>query len=153
MLYTVEQVADQLNVSKATVYNKIKLNQFKDKIIIEKGQTMLSQDLIDLIQSETKVKPNTDQKTGILDEDLVKLNLKLVDSLMEQLKEARAEIKEKDIIIAEQLTESNLRVKEANELTRNGQVLQSQNIKYIELTEKVREESVKKGFMSKLFKK
>lgn len=153
MLYTVEQVANQLNVSKATVYNKIKLNQFKDKIILEKGQTMLSQALIDLIQSETKVKTNTDQKAGIVDEDLVKLNLKLVDSLMEQLKEARAEIKEKDIIIAEQLTESNLRIKEANELTRNGQVLQSQNIKYIELTEKVREKSVTKGFMSRLFKK
>jgi len=154
MLYTVEQVADQLNVSKATIYNKLKLDHFKDKIIMEKGQTMLNQNLIDLIKLETKFKTNAETKTGISEEDLVKLNLKLVDSLMEELKEARAKIKEKDIIIAEQLFESNLRVKEANELTRNGQELQSQNIKYIELTEKIREaEPPKKSFIGKLFKK
>ena len=152
MLKTVEQVANELNVSKATVYNKLKMDKFKSKIILEKGQTMLSQDLIESIKLETKFKTDTEQKTGITEEDLVKLNLKLVNSLMEQLKETRAEIKEKDIIIAGQLAESNLRVKEANELTRNGQELQSQNIKYIELTEKIREVKEPKGFFKKMFK-
>lgn len=33
MIYTVEQVANKFTVNKVTVYNKLKLNQFKDKTV------------------------------------------------------------------------------------------------------------------------
>lgn len=82
-----------------------------------------------------------------------KLNSDYINYLKDQLAIKDKLIKEKDAIISNQLNESNLRLKDQQELTRNGQVLQSQNIKYIELTEKMREEPiVKKGFISKLFK-
>ena len=54
MLYTVEQVANKLNVSKVTIYNKLKLNQFKDKIVISQGQTMIDDNLLSLLKQSIK---------------------------------------------------------------------------------------------------
>lgn len=116
MLYTVEQVATQLNVSKATIYNKIKLNQFKDRIEMKQGQTMLGQDLIDSIKDDIKIKINFNASDCgddiILDSDTIKLNKELIQVLIEQLKE-------KDT----QLKESNERLKQSQKLTENNQVL------------------------------
>lgn len=170
MLRTVEEVAITLDVSRATIYNKLKNKSYKDKTTIKQGKTMIDDDLLNLIQLELSItnKHNNYVKkephkvyTPIIEDDFAKLNQELVKSLIEQLadtksllKNANLLIKEKDAIITNQLNESNIRLKDQQELTRNGQVLQSQNIKYIELTEKIREEPiVKKGFMSKLFKK
>jgi len=170
MLRTVEEVAITLDVSRATIYNKLKNKSYKNKTTIKQGKTMIDEDLLNLIQLELSItnkhnnyikkeQPKVD--TPIIEDDFVKLNQELIKSLIEQLadtksllKDANLLIKEKDAIITNQLNESNIRLKDQQELTRNGQVLQSQNIKYIELTEKIREETiVKKGFMSKLFKK
>ena len=41
MLYDVEQVANKLNISKMTVYNKIKLKEHKDKVIKKSGKTYI----------------------------------------------------------------------------------------------------------------
>ena len=170
MLRTVEEVAITLDVSRATIYNKLKNKSYKDKTTIKQGKTMIGEDLLNLIQLELSItnkhnnyikKESHKIDTPIIKDDFVKLNQELVKSLIEQLadtksllKNANLLIKEKDAIITNQLNESNIRLKDKQELTRNGQVLQSQNIKYIELTEKMREEPiVKKGFMSKLFKK
>jgi len=170
MLRTVEEVAITLDVSRATIYNKLKNKSYKNKTTIKQGKTMIDEDLLNLIKLELSItnrhnnyikkeQPKVD--TPITEDDFVKLNQELVKSLIEQLadtksllKDANLLIKEKDAIITNQLNESNIRLKDQQELTRNGQVLQSQNIKYIELTEKIREKTiVKKGFMSKLFKK
>jgi transcriptional regulator of acetoin/glycerol metabolism len=170
MLRTVEEVAITLDVSRATIYNKLKNKSYKDKTTIKQGKTMIGEDLLNLIQLELSItnkhnnyikKESHNIDTPIIKDDFVKLNQELVKSLIEQLadtksllKNANLLIKEKDAIITNQLNESNIRLKDQQELTRNGQVLQSQNIKYIELTEKMREEPiVKKGFMSKLFNK
>ena len=94
MLYTVEQSAIQLKVSKATVYSKLKQSKFKGKTTTEQGQTMLSQDLINLIQLDLKItkrepQESTTSKVNTEDVDseetLLKLNDKLYNALIEQL--------------------------------------------------------------------
>lgn len=132
MLYTVEQVANQLNVSKATIYNKIKLNQFKDKIEMKQGQTMLGQALINLIKDDIKIKINFNASDNIdlsnqlhdnvhhslntndiiLDSDTIKLNKELIQVLIDQLKEKDSQLKE-----------SNERLKQSQKLNENSQIL------------------------------
>lgn len=138
MLYTVEQVANQLNVSKATIYNKIKLNQFKDKIEMKQGQTMLGQALINLIKDDIKIKINFNSSDNIdlssqlhdhvqhslntndiiLDSDTIKLNKELIQVLIDQLKEKDSQLKE-----------SNERLKQSQKLNENSQILLKDNPK------------------------
>jgi hypothetical protein len=184
MLYNVEEASIKLNVSKQTIYTRLKIQKYKDKVVTKQGRSMIDDELLRLIKLDLEVtnkcipvdsasikETAIDKENPVItmdENDLIKLNKELVKSLIEQLtdtklllknsnlllKDANSLIKEKDAIITNQLNESNIRLKDQQELTRNGQVLQSQNIKYIELTEKMREEPiVKKGFMSKLFKK
>jgi acyl carrier protein len=137
----------------------------EEHITKKQGVTYISEEGLNLIKDSLKMKRvvsdlNNEYTTKTSDDEVAtdsenfKLNSDYINYLKDQLIIKDKLIKEKDAIISNQLNESNLRLKDQQELTRNGQVLQSQNIKYIELTEKMREEPiVKKGFMSKLFNK
>ena len=128
-----------------TYISQVGLNLIKDSL-------KLKHTVSDDLNKEYTTKPSADEIAT--DSEDFKLNSEYINYLKDQLIIKDKLIKEKDDIISNQLNESNLRLKDQQELTRNGQVLQSQNIKYIELTEKMREEPiVKKGFISKLFKK
>lgn len=67
MLYDVEEVASKLNVSKQTIYSKLKLKMFKDKVLIKQGKSYI-------------------------DDDLFNLNKDLINTLIEQLKEKDSQI-------------------------------------------------------------
>jgi hypothetical protein len=137
MLYDVDQAAIKLNVSKQSIYNKIKLKEFKDKIIIKQKKTYIDGDLLNLIKDTLKVKsifnmndnieepeesPNIEAIT--LDDDLLNLNKDLINTLIEQLKV-------KDI----QIQELNNRLAVEQELTKNRQVLELRQPKDIKLLE------------------
>lgn len=165
MLYTVTELSDSLKISKQTIYVKLKMKMLEEHITKKQGVTYISEEGLNLIKDSLKMKRvvsdlNNEYTTKTSDDEVAtdsenfKLNSDYINYLKDQLIIKDKLIKEKDAIISNQLNESNLRLKDQQELTRNGQVLQSQNIKYIELTEKMREEPiVKKGFMSKLFNK
>lgn len=134
MLYDVEQVAIKLNVSKVTIYNKLKLKEFKDKILIKQGKTYIDDDLINLIKDNLKLttklnddytEPMEEPQNTINDEDIVNINKELISALLEQLNV-------KDI----QIQELNNRLAAEQELTKNRQVLelkrQPQDIKALE---------------------
>jgi neutral trehalase len=121
MLYTVEQSASQLNVSKATVYSKLKQNKFKGKTVTEQGQAMLSEALINQIKLELKVTKRDTQETATTkidvedidsQETILKLNDKLYNALITQLEK-------KD----NQIQELNQRLTQAQKLIENGQSL------------------------------
>ena len=135
MFYTVEQSAIKLKVSRATVYNKIKLDQFKDKVIMMQGQTMLTDDLINLIQDNLKgrfdlnvdenIEPQEfitkEQKadTISLDENYVKLNKEYINTLLEQLHKKDSQMEEKDL----QIHEKDNQIIGLHKLIENSQVL------------------------------
>lgn len=107
MLYDVEQVASKLNVSKQSIYNKLKLKEYKDKILMKQGKTYIDDDLLKMIQDNLKTKANLntndatqtqeepqDEDNTINDEDILNINKALISALLEQLKEKDIQIHE-----------------------------------------------------------
>lgn len=171
MLYTVEQVANLLNVSKQTIYNKLKLIEFKNKILIKQGQKYIDDELLSLIKNNLKIKSNFKDNDNlntqaeaekaqdiIADDDLLNLNKDLIYALLEQLK-----VKDK------QIEDLNNRLEQEQELTKNMQVLQLKqqttdikaleehcnefDNKLLEIRERMQNKKQKKGFLNKIFKK
>lgn len=121
MLYDVEQVASKLNISKMTVYNKIKLKEHKDKVIRKAGKTYIDEVLLKLIKDSLKIKnriENDDiekqgnEEIAIAKDDFLNLNKDLVNGLLEQLKEKDNQIKE-----------LNNRLATEQDLHKNSQIL------------------------------
>ena len=136
MLLTIPEVASKLHVSKQSIYSKIKLTEYKNKIVMKHGITMCDDDLVKLIQDNLKVttrfiKVEQQQATSeaetaqdaIPDEDTVRINQDLVKALLAQLKE-------KDLQLHEQLTAKDIQInnlteslKQAHKLIENNQIL------------------------------
>ena len=99
MLRTVEETAIQLGVSKTTIYNKLKLKEYKSRIVKKQGKSMVDDSLFNLIQESLKVQ-NEEIENDVnaeisIDEDgLLNLNKELIDNLLEQLKEKDKQIAE-----------------------------------------------------------
>src|SRR5659263_417302 len=132
MLRTVPEVADIIHITRQSLYFKLKQPLYKDKVITKHGQAYIDDDLLKLIQdnmkpfnkhnnSETMTQQEeaTTKDDTMPDEDIVKLNQILINTLVEQLKEKDNQIHEKD----SQLENYSERLKQALELNRNSQVL------------------------------
>ena len=103
MLRTVEETAIQLGVSKTTIYNKLKLKEYKSRIVKKQGKSMIDDSLFNLIQEGLKVQNEVENKeiendvnaeTSIDEDGLLNLNKELIDNLLEQLKEKDKQISE-----------------------------------------------------------
>ena len=103
MLRTVEETAIQLGVSKTTIYNKLKLKEYRSKIVKKQGKSMIDEYLFNLIQEGLKIQnqvENNKNENGLnaeisIDEEgLFKLNKELVENLLNQLKEKDKQIAE-----------------------------------------------------------
>ena len=103
MLRTVEETAIQLGVSKTTIYNKLKMKEYKSKLVKKQGKSMIDDSLFNLIQEGLKVQNKVENKeiendvnseTSIDEDGLLNLNKELIDNLLEQLKEKDKQISE-----------------------------------------------------------
>ena len=103
MLRTVEETAIQLGVSKTTIYNKLKLKDFKSRLVKKQGKSMIDDDLFKLIQEGLNYHNqidfdsfdfHTNAETSIDKDDLLNLNKELIENLLEQLKEKDKQISE-----------------------------------------------------------
>ena len=103
MLRTVEETAIELGVSKTTIYNKLKLKQYKCKIVKKQGKSMVDDSLFNLIKESLKVKniveneeidSDVNEEISIDREGLFNLNQELIENLLEQLKEKDKQIAE-----------------------------------------------------------
>lgn len=103
MLRTVEETAIQLGVSKTTIYNKLKLKEYKSRIVKKQGKSMVDDGLFNLIQESLKVQSEVENKEiendvnaeiSIDEEGLFNLNKELIDNLLNQLKEKDKQIAE-----------------------------------------------------------
>lgn len=132
MLRTVPEVADIIHITRQSLYFKLKQPLYKDKVITKHGQAYIDDDLLKLIQDNmkpfnkhngsetiTQQEEATTKDDTMPDEDIVKMNQLLINTLVEQLKEKDNQIHEKD----SQLENYSERLKQALELNRNSQVL------------------------------
>ena len=99
MLRTVEETAIQLGVSKTTIYNKLKMKEYKSKLVKKQGKSMVDDSLFNLIQEGLKVQNeeienDVNAETSIDEDGLLNLNKELIDNLLEQLKEKDKQISE-----------------------------------------------------------
>ena len=107
MLRTVEEVAIQLNVSKTSIYNKLKLKQFKSKVLKKQGKSMVDDDLFNLIKETLKVENKVENRKNenAVNEEIstdcigsLKLNqefnMDVISELMNLLKEKDKQIDE-----------------------------------------------------------
>ena len=106
MLKSVEEVATELGVSKTAIYNKLKLDEYKDMVIKKQGRSMINEQLFKFIKENLKFKNVVDEENKeipVIDEDkkedkkdetIVKLNDVAVNCLVEQLKEKDKQIQE-----------------------------------------------------------
>jgi hypothetical protein len=103
MLRTVEETAIQLGVSKTTIYNKLKLKEYKSKIVKKQGKSMVDDGLFNLIQEglkfqneveNDKIENYVNAEISIDEEGLFKLNKELIENLLNQLKEKDKQIAE-----------------------------------------------------------
>jgi len=103
MLRTVEETAIQLGVSKTTIYNKLKLKEYKSRIVKKQGKSMVDDGLFNLIQESLKFQNEVENKEiendvnaeiSIDEEGLFKLNKELIENLLNQLKEKDKQIAE-----------------------------------------------------------
>ena len=53
-MFTVEEVAEQLSVSKVTIYAKLK--KFDDRVVLKQGKKYITEELLSLIKQDLKVK-------------------------------------------------------------------------------------------------
>ena len=103
MLRTVEETAIQLGVSKTTIYNKLKLKEYKSRIVKKQGKSMVDDGLFNLIQESLKVQNEVENdkiendvnaEISIDEEGLFNLNKELIENLLNQLKEKDNQIAE-----------------------------------------------------------
>ena len=163
MLRTVEDVAIQLEVSKTTIYNKLKLNEYKNLIIKKQGKSMIDDTLFNLIKDSLKLKikvendgfKNDSNEEISMDEDnLLNLNKELISNLLAQLKEKDKQIAElhklienSQILLKEEQKKSESQLYLAEHFEEVDQKLQDLREKMIEKSNK------KKGLLRKIFNK
>lgn len=171
MIYTAQEVADKLHISKVTVYKKLKLPKFSDKTILQNEQIMIDDNLLELINDSLQVKAdltyNNEAAADTLETDQLQVNNDvltayklLTDTLINQLAEKDNQMNEKDNQIASLIKLSeNFQVLQKGNSQENilqlEEHFQDLDTKLQEVKENMieRKEQHNKGFFSKIFKK
>lgn len=137
MLKTVEDVANELSVSKAAIYKKIKSKEYESLVNKEKGKLMINDDLFSLIKKNIRSKikhkdiileiSESEEKNSKLEvEEIKEESNDLVSTLVDQLKE-----KDKQIEKLHGLIENN------QVLIKNQQYKEIEQLKLVEHFEEV----------------
>ncbi|MGX4601808.1 hypothetical protein [Faecalimicrobium sp. JNUCC 81] len=118
MLRSIEEVAIQLGVSKTSIYNKLKLKNYKNKVVKKQGKSMVDEELFNLIKDSLKVEnevenqkseKSANEEIAMDREGIFNLNQRLNIELLEQLKEKDKQIAELQRLLGEsqKLIENN----------------------------------------------
>lgn len=140
-MYTVLEIADQLNISKQTVYVRIHMKEMENHVFKKNGMTLVDDEGLNFIKDGLRMK-NSDSS-----DETETIKTDYIEHLKEQIKEKDSQIVSKD-----------KQINDLNERFKNSQILQLNNTqnedKILLLTEKFRENKVeKKGFIGRIFSK
>lgn len=170
MLRGVDEVAKELKVSKTAIYNKLKLKEFRRKVVKKQGKSMIDEELFNLIKDSLKVKNEVENEVeykGYIEEskDEVKseiamdregslnLNKSLIDTLIAQLEE-----KDKQIAELHKLIENNQVLLKKEQETKINMLEFEDHFKEVDnklssIKEKMNQRKEKKSFFKNFFKK
>lgn len=162
MLRTVEETAIRLGVSKTTIYNKLKLKEYKCKIVKKQGKSMVDDSLFNLIQESLKVKSiieneeidnEANEEISIDRESLFNLNQEFIDNLFEQLKE-----KDKQIAELHKLIENSQILLKEEQKKKDQQLYLAEHFEEVDnklqdLREKMEQKRNEKKSLFKIFSK
>lgn len=105
MLYDVDEISKKLNISKVTVYSKLKLKEIRPYIVKKQGKSFIEEEGFKLIKDSLSVK-NTIENDSVVntvneeiatdDEDLVNLKDSLISTLNSDIEFLRQEISAKN---------------------------------------------------------
>lgn len=153
-MFTANETAEKLNVSKVTIYAKLKKHE--DMVVMKQGKKYITDDLFNLIKQELRSKSiETDELTAADleeaqnqvksgdDSELIKQNNILIDTLLKQL-----EIKDKQITELQDIIKVNNKLMENNQvLLKNAQQQDTLMLQehFDELDKKIHEVSEKMG--------
>lgn len=70
MLYTVTEISDLINLSKVSIYNKLKLKELQNHINKKAGVTYVDEEGFNLIKDSLKLKDNTLNDLNIEDTNI-----------------------------------------------------------------------------------
>jgi hypothetical protein len=147
MLYTISEVSDLINLSKVSIYKKLKLKELQGHIVKKQGVTYVDDIGFNLIKSSLKL--NDEVKTGLNNDDN-KNDLK--QEIATDKTDLISYLKEQLIVKDNQIAELMQRLAAEQELVKNMQVLQLNNPQKQNLVEAPENESEKTGFWGRLFK-
>jgi len=174
ILYTVKQASLELSVSMQSIYVKIKLPEFADKIIKKQGRAFIDDTTLMLIKDSLKSScdinndeyDNTSNDEVASDSSELNINKDFIETLKLQLKVMSNQLNEKD----NQLKQKDIQIGELHNLIENSQVLlkekphqdvlqleehfQDLDNKLIEIKEKMQnKDQDHKGIFKKIFSK
>ena len=113
MLYSVQETADKLHISKVTIYKKLKTAKFHDKITMQDEQTMIDDELLGLLNDSCQFKVDLSAPSEVTADVVSLQEVQHENDLVDVYKHLNGvlewQLKEKDV----QLQEAGLRLKEA----------------------------------------
>lgn len=172
MIYTVAKVSELVNLSKASIYNKLKLKEFESYITKKQGITYISEEGFKLIQSDL----NYYKANNTVNEE-VATESDFINTLKENINYLKDQAKQKDLQFNNQLKEKDRqlenyseRLKQAHKLIENNQILlkekpkqeillleehfQDLDNKFMDIRQDMLErKEPQKGFLKRIFKK
>jgi hypothetical protein len=171
MLYSVSEISELINLSKVSIYKKLKLKEIEPYIVKIQGITYVDTIGFNLLKESLKL--NEEVKTGLnneyveaeisMDKDYLKLNEE-VETGLNILKDDYIET------LKEQLNKKDNQIAELHKLIENNQILLKQekevnqfqleehlkdfDLKITDIREKMeeRKNQKKKGFFNRIFK-
>lgn len=125
---SIESVSEELGISKAAIYKKLKKEKYKNSIIKENGKMMLSDIVVEELKKNVRKKKKVENfkdvevvdeanKVEVLVNDTKENKDKIVESLLKQLEEKDKQInKLHDLIENNQIIIKNQQEKEKEQL-------------------------------------
>ncbi|MBX4272117.1 hypothetical protein [Clostridium estertheticum] len=161
MLYTIAEVSDLINLSKVSIYKKLKLKEMQEHITKKQGITYIDDVGLALIKDRLKNLKKEEPQEGtaeaekaqdtVLEDDVLTINKELIKALLSQLKE------------------KDNQIHELHRLVENGQILlkdkpqdiklleehfQNLDSKFMDIRQDMQErKKPQKGFLKRMFKK
>jgi hypothetical protein len=162
MIYTVAEVSQQLDISKVSIYNKLKTKAFKNLTVKKQGRTYINDIGFNMIKNDLKAYEENvndfkeNEEANTLGEDIEPLeDLKndYINFLKEQIKELNKKLtaeqelhKNTQILFKEQQPQEQLLLEEHFEDLDN-------KLEEVKKNMSERKEQQNKGFFSKIFNK
>ena len=114
MLKSIENVSKEIGISKATIYKKLKNDEYKKYIVKENGKMMLNEKIVEKLKRDIRKK----KVENIADVEIVEN--KELEVINKSYKEENSEVVE---ILLNQIKEKNAQIDRLHGLIENNQVL------------------------------